>query len=808
MKKCDQCGADLDTRAPFGDQCSRCLFELGMDATEETDGSNKQIGAYTLLEELGQGGMGIVYLAQQSEPIQRQVALKIIKVGLDSEQVIARFETERQALAVMNHPNVAKVFDAGVTAESRPYFVMELVTGDPITLHCDRNHLHLADRLRLFTQACDAIQHAHQNGIIHRDVKPSNVLICEVDGKPQVKIIDFGVAKATTTPLPEETLFTEAGMLIGTPQYMSPEQANPENVSVDTRTDVYSLGVLLYELLTGVLPFEFSDLRRAGYESFLRTIREEDPPVPSRRVNELGDADRGRRLLGDLDWIAMKALEKDRSRRYGSPQDLAADIERYLTDQPVLASPPSTTYLAKKFVRRHTWGVAAAVVTVIVLISFAITMAIQTKRIANERDLAEQAKTDLERVVVFQSKMVSASDPEEMGKRLFRDLSDRVANAHRTRGDSEAEIALALTALEALLRGVNATDIALGVVDEDILGRAAETLDEEFADQPLIGARLRRTIGWTYRELGRYERAEPLLKATLEIRKRLLGDEHEQTLTSMNDLPALYIHQGRYVEAETLFLASLETHKRVLGDDHPDTLITMHNLATTYLNQLRFTEAEELFLNTLEARKRVLGNEHPSTLDTMNSLASAYLRQGRLDEAETLFLTIGEIRRRLLGIDDLETLAVISNLANVYLYQGRHVEAEPLYIETIEGFRRILGNDHPDTIFALDNLGVLYIGQGRYAETEAILLESLETKKQILGENHPETANTLYGLACLDALRGDPVKAMDWLRQAIDTGFTNGDWMAQDSDLETLHGVDFDALVKRAQENAAKQQAS
>src|SRR5512136_3178105 len=341
----------------------------------------RAIGPYHLLQKIGEGGMGEVWVAEQQKPIHRRVALKLIKAGMDTRQVIARFESERQALAVMDHPAIAKVFEAGETDQGRPYFVMEYVQGIPITVYCDQNRLTTKERLELFRHICEGVQHAHQKAIIHRDLKPSNILVTIQDGVPVPKIIDFGVAKATARSLTERTMYTELGVLIGTPEYMSPEQAEMSGQNVDTRTDVYSLGAILYELLVGALPFDPKDLRRAGFDEIRRRIREEDPPKPSTKLSTMGDASTAqahnrrterpaliRQIRGDLDWITMKALEKDRTRRYGSPSDMAADIERYLHHQPIIARPPSTAYKVQKFVRRHRVGVGVAATLAVLLV--------------------------------------------------------------------------------------------------------------------------------------------------------------------------------------------------------------------------------------------------------------------------------------------------------------------------------------------------------------------------------------------------------------------------------------------------------
>ena len=369
--QCRQCGTPLRGEDVARETCPACLIRVALDPPLDKpveDAAPERIGPYRIVEQIGEGGMGIVYLAEQVEPIRRHVALKLIKLGMDTTQVIARFDSERQTLALMDHPNIARVHDAGVAPEGRPYFVMEHVAGRPITTYCDECRLGIRERLELWIQVCQAIQHAHLRGIIHRDIKPSNVLVSTVDDVPTVKVIDFGIARAIHRGLTGNTLFTEHGALVGTPEYMSPEQASLSQ-DIDARTDVYSLGVLLYELLVGTLPFDLRRQREAGFDAVRQSIAEEEPARPSSRLgamgNEIGTIVIRRRtdfralsrdLRGELDWITMKALEKERSRRYGSASELASDARRYMENQPVLAGPPSAAYRTRKFLRRHRAG--------------------------------------------------------------------------------------------------------------------------------------------------------------------------------------------------------------------------------------------------------------------------------------------------------------------------------------------------------------------------------------------------------------------------------------------------------------------
>ena len=439
------------------------------------------IGTYRLLRCLGEGGMGEVWLAEQTEPVRRQVAVKVIKRGMDSAQVVARFEVERQALAVMDHPAIAKVFDGGTTHDGRPYFAMEYVRGEAITAYCDRLGLRLPARLELFVQLCEGVQHAHQKGIIHRDLKPSNVLVTEIDDRPVPRIIDFGIAKAVSQPLTDRPVYTVLGGFVGTPEYMSPEQAGLTPTDVDTRTDVYALGVMLYELLVGALPFETTTLREGGIDQIRQMIREQEPVRPSTRVRRRGaagssDADRramvpdrlAHVLRGDLDAITMKALEKDRGRRYPTANALALDVRRHLQDEPVTAGSPGAAYRAQKFIRRHRWSVAAVAVLLALIGGFSVAMALQVRRTTRERDRANQEAATARQVSNFLVGLFHVSDPSEA-------------------------------------RGTTLTA-------RDILSKGARDVERELGDQPRVRARIETTIGTVYTNLGMLNEAEPLLQ--------------------------------------------------------------------------------------------------------------------------------------------------------------------------------------------------------------------------------------------------------------------------------------------------------
>jgi serine/threonine protein kinase len=692
------------------------------------------IGPYRLMEQIGEGGMGLVFVAEQQQPVRRKVALKVIKPGMDTRQVIARFEAERQALAMMDHPNIAKVHDGGETTGGRPYFVMELVKGAPITEYCDQNQAPIRERMELYLHVCQAVQHAHQKGIIHRDIKPSNVLIMSQDGTPVVKIIDFGVAKAIGQQLTDKTIYTQFTQLVGTPLYMSPEQAGQSGVDVDTRSDIYSLGVLLYELLTGTTPFDRERLKEAGYDEIRRIIREEEPPKPSTRISTLGqaattvstnrksDPKRLSQLVrGELDWIVMKCLEKDRNRRYETASALAADVERYLRDEPVQACPPSAWYRFRKLARRNKGPMLAASLVVLALIGGIVgtTVGMVRARWAKEAE-AERAKGER------QAKQ-EALEREAETKAVLDFVESKIFAAARPKNQ----------------KGGQGYDVKLA----DAVKVAVPFVDKSFTDQPLIEARLRMTMGRSFFYLGDARSAIKQFQAARQLYTAHGGADHPATLSSMNNLANSYAAAGRTQEALKLFEETLQLRKATLGPDHPETLTSMNNLANSYEVAGRDQEALKLREETLQLRKATLGPDHPETLTSMNNLANSYVDAGRTQEALKLREETLQLMKATLGPDHPETLGSMHNLANSYVAAGRTQEAIKLNEETLRLRKATLGPDHRDTLSSMNNLAGSYRIAGRTQEAIKLHEEALQLRNANLGVDHPETLLSMYDLA-------------------------------------------------------------
>jgi serine/threonine protein kinase/tetratricopeptide (TPR) repeat protein len=736
-----------------------------------------QIGPYRLLQVLGEGGMGEVWLVEQTKPIHRTVALKLIKTGMDTKAVVARFESERQALALMDHPSIARVFDAGATPEGRPYFVMEYVPGLPITEYCDKHRLTIAERLELFIQVCEGVQHAHQKAIIHRDLKPSNVLVVEQDNKAVPKIIDFGLAKATAQRLTDKTMFTELGMMLGTPEYMSPEQADQTEQNIDTRTDVYSLGIILYQLLVGMLPFEGQAARAGTLEAVLRIIREQEPPKPSTKIRSLGNTSNAlaekrqeeprlfaRHLQGELDWITMKALEKDRARRYASPAELGADIQRHLDDEPVLAGPPSAMYRASKFVRRHRFGVLSGATVLVLLIAFAAAMAVQARRIAKERDRANRQAEVAQRVADFMTNMFKVSDPSA------------------ARGNT--------------------------ITAREILDKGSAQIETGLSTDPELRAQMMEVMGNVYLSLGLYRQAQSLLEPALEIRRRILGPKNADTAASMASLAWLLEKEGRPADAEKLQREALEIDRQTIGSDNPLTLTLMGNLASSLADQRRNQEAEKLQTETLNLERRILGAESKSTLATMNNLALTYMHEGRYADAEKLEQQTIDTLRRVFGPDYPELFTSSFTLGVILYYEKRFADSETLLRQTELDESRVLGPDHPETLKTMGALANDLADEQHYGDAEKMGRQVLDAHLRTLGLDNPITAVDRYNLACIMADDGKREEALSLLGKAIDHGLDPETLlgMEKDADLDPLHGDPrFVALVARARERAVAQ---
>jgi len=734
-----------------------------------------RIGRYRIVRLLGEGGMGIVYEAEQESP-RRRVAVKVVRGGREVDEMQVRmFQREVDTLARLQHPNIGAIYESGRTEDGRHFFAMELVRGDTLDVYlAARGRVASADevrfRLALFRKITEAVHYAHQRGVIHRDLKPSNIVVTEEGARevassesttawtgprlPEVKILDFGLARITEGDIQAATLTAEVGVIRGTLPYMSPEQTLGRPELIDLRSDVYALGVILYEMLSGRRPY---DLARGALVEAVRVICEV-PPAPLRQTM------RGvRRLDEDVETIVGKALEKEADRRYSSAAALSQDVARYLSSQPILARPPSAIYQIRKFAARNRVLVSGIAATLVALVAGIVASTLFGLREASERREAERARHDLEEVVDFQAEMLSGVDPEGVGRRLMIDLQQRVGDAQRRRGASDAEVGEAVAAFAATVEGVNATNAALRLIDEEILGRAESMISGRFSNQPQIEARLRTTIGRTYSTLGLYPPAEIQLRRALTLRQEVLGGDAPETLDSLDDLAGMLLSQGRYDEALPVAEQTLAARSHVLGADHQDTLASANTLAMVYTSLGRLGDAEQLYKETLSAQRRVLGEEHPHTLSTMNNLGVLYNDQRRYAAAEKQLATTLDLRRRVLGSDAKPTLSTMNNLAMTYAYEGRNAAAEKLFGEVLAIQQRVLGDEHPDTLAAMNNLALVLMNQRRFAEAESLQLRTLALRRRVLGPEHPLTLDSMTNLANVYAAwrRPDEAEKLD-----------------------------------------------
>jgi serine/threonine protein kinase len=702
----------------------------GMYAPPIGEGPGSRIGPYKLLQKLGEGGMGVVYMAEQERPVRRRVALKIIKPGMDSALVIARFEAERQALAMMDHVNIARVLDAGATEGGRPYFVMELVHGVPLTKYCDENHLTLRERLELFVPVCHAVQHAHHKGVIHRDLKPSNVLVTMYDGKPVPKVIDFGVAKATEQRLTERTLFTQYGVLVGTFEYMAPEQAEMSALGVDTRSDVYSLGVLLYELLTGTTPLDGERMKDAGLAEILRIVREQDPPAPSTRLSASAQAlsaisERRRTepqklaklVRGELDWIVMKCLEKDRTRRYETANGLARDVERHLNDEPVSASPPSRRYRLQKFARRNKalLGAAAAITVALVGGLGAATAGFVRARIDRDKAVVARLSEAAQRQAAQKAQSAAEKD---------RAAAERNLEFAKSEAAKAGEVVRFVRQM--LAKGGSGTGNNPSPTVREVLDDAVKALDEgSLAQQGGVEGGVRQTIGAAYLSLGLLDAADTQLRAALSLQTASLRSGHPDIATTCYSLGALAYERKDYRTAAMHYREALDICRRAYGEQHT------------------------LYANTLSVLADVVG------------------RTGDLKAADALHEQAVALNRKINGERSENTAISLHNRAITRRARRDYAGAEALYREAMAIYYELKGPGHRSYIHSLNNLAAMKHALGQDDPgVEKALREVIDYWRKIKPD-HPKLLLPTERLHRLLARRGDPAAAavqMDLLR--------------------------------------------
>jgi serine/threonine protein kinase/Flp pilus assembly protein TadD len=747
-------------------------------------------GKYKLLQQIGEGGMGSVWMAEQSEPVKRRVALKLMRVEhAQSKTILSRFEAERQAIALMDYPHIARLLDAGAAPSGQPFFVMELVKGVPLTDFCDTYQLGIPERLKLFTQICAAVQHAHQKGIIHRDLKPSNILVEAHDGKPVPKVIDFGLAKATTgMQLTEHTLFTAFGSVIGTPLYMAPEQANFNAVDVDTRADIYALGVILYELLTGTTPIAREAFKKAALDQMLKLIREQEAPTPSSRLSSLDSAPSvaanrqmeptklGRLVKGELDWIVLKALSKERERRYETAGSFAREIERFLNHEPVTAGPPTAAYRLRKFVRRNRGRVIAASLVLLALVGGVIGT---TAGLFEARRQAEIARGKEQEANDEKQKALRAAEEERQAKQREAERADgqRKAKleAQAKREEAERNLAFAKKAnaiLGSVFAGLDPKKIAesgrpLQDVLRENLSKAVHELEGAAIGEPLEVAEMQDTLGTSLLALGEAPLAVEVHIKALTTRNAKLGPDHPDTLTSMSNLALAYTESGHVAKAVPLYEEALEKMKARLGPDDPETLICMNNLALAYQASGQLPKSVPLLKETLEKLKARLGPDHADTLNSMNNLAVAYYANGQVAEAAALFEETLEKTRANLGPQHPDTLNSTHNLAALYQGNGQIAKAVPLLEETLKQMKATLGPDHPKTLTMMHNLASAHHAAGNFAKAVPLLEETLEKSNAKLGPDHPNTLYTLSNLAMVYLANDQPAKAVPLLEATL-----------------------------------------
>jgi serine/threonine protein kinase len=730
----------------------------------------KSIGHYRIIRLIGEGGMGAVYEAEQEQP-HRLVALKLIKSGFASPELRRRFEQEAQVLGRLQHPGIAQIYEAGSVETEfgpQPYFAMELIAGKPLLEYANEEGLSTRARLELMVRCCEAVHHAHQRGIIHRDLKPANIL---VDATGQAKILDFGVARISDSDA-QVTRQTGMGQLVGTLPYMSPEQVTGDPLDVDTRTDVYALGVILYELLAGHLPYE---LNRWTVPEAVRVIREQDA-APLSSVS--------RAYRGDIETIVAKALDKDKTRRYASASDLAADLRRYLNDEPILARPPSTVYQLRKFARRNralVTGTAAVFVVLLVGIAISSSQSLRARRAERGARLAEvQARSERDRAVKAEGNATVARDQALAAQQTASAQRDRALKAEaqarqerdravveRRRADSEAATANATNDFlqkDLLAQASAAGQAPGGKPDPDIkvrtvLDRAANHVAGRFPGRPQVEASIEGTIGETYSGLGLFPEALLHLQRAFDLDRNALGRENPGTLAAATELGRAFRDAGKYPEAEALLRDTVDAYTRVRQPNVSAPLDAAVALAYIYVSEGKYAEAEPLLTKTLDEAKRTLGRDHPTTIEAMGVLARVYFIRRQSAQAEQILLALIDSNTRTLGPDHPDTIVYMNNLAVLYQRENRFADADALYTKVLDRRRRYLGPDHPDTLNTMNNLGVLYVAEGKYQEAEGLYAQVLAAWQKSLGPDHPRTLTLMSNIAFLEQVEGKNAEA-------------------------------------------------
>lgn len=676
-----------------------------------------KVGPYIIGKRIGEGGFGVVHRARQEEPVKRELAIKILKAGFGSRAVLARFEGERQALARLTHPSIARIIDAGATAQGVPYFAMELVEGEPITTYCDQRKLPIEARLRLFGRVCHAVQHAHQKGIIHRDLKPSNILIADVDGQPLPKVIDFGIAKAIDEPLTDSSIVTMAHQVIGTPRYMSPEQASFAPGAIDTRSDIFSLGVILYELLCGTTPLSDETLRGVALSDLARLLRESRFPKPSTRLSTAVDArdaaararaaqpDRlERQLASDLDWLVMRAIEPEPERRYQTALAFARDIERYLAHEPIDARPPGRAYLARKFMRRHRVPVVAGAVVSLALLTGLGFALYGLDRAARDRDAAEASLAEATAVTDFLSRTLSSVDPAAKGK-----------------------------------------DVKVA----DLLVDASEQLHESFKGTDATKGRLHHVIGTAFWALGDWKNAEREMRSSVLLRETALGPISPGTLTSLANLSAIVYEQGDVQRALPLSQRVVDGLLASVGEENQQTIGAMSNHSLMLKAAGNIDQAYDMQRRVVELNEKVFGPDHGRTIGSIHNLGNTLLDLDRPDDAEAMLLDALRRGERALGADAPETVLARESLATFYHKLNRHTEARPLMTAVVDDRRRIYGDTHPQTLLAIYNLGANAMSMDEFDRAVPLFAEVLRASPSVIPARHPVTQATITNLAII-----------------------------------------------------------